>query len=91
VEDGSVGLTPPRLGRVEYAQGHKFLAGPEGLTCVGGLIVNNKINLIIHDLVEVIGRGIRANKIHAGSPSRRIIQANIIHLNFPSCRQGNFG
>jgi hypothetical protein len=30
----------------------KFLAGPEGVTYVGGLIVNNKINLISHDTVE---------------------------------------
>jgi hypothetical protein len=46
------------------------------LTDVGGLIVNNKINLIICD-----GRcwpGERANKF-TPIPDRQIIQANIIH------------
>jgi hypothetical protein len=51
--DRSGRLTPPRLGGVEVACGRKFLAGPEGWTTSagGGLIGNNNINSIIHDVV----------------------------------------
>ncbi len=33
---------------------HRFLAGPEWVEDVGGLIVDNKINLNIHDVEEVL-------------------------------------
>ncbi len=51
-EDGSVELAPPRMGGVEFVRERKFMAGPEGSTEVGGLVVNNKINSIICDAVE---------------------------------------
>jgi hypothetical protein len=35
---------------VGFVRERKYLAGPEGFT--GGLIVNNKTNSIIHDVVE---------------------------------------
>jgi hypothetical protein len=40
------------MGGVEFGRGHKFPAGQEGSTFVGGLIVNNTINLIIHEVKE---------------------------------------
>ncbi len=50
-DDGLVRWTPPRevTREREFLLERKFLAGPAGLTDVGGLIVNNKINLIICD------------------------------------------
>jgi hypothetical protein len=38
------------LGGVGFVRERKYLAGPEGFA--GGLIVNNKINSIIRDVVE---------------------------------------
>ncbi len=61
----------------------KFLAWPEGLEDIRGLIVDNKINLIIHDNVGDVLAG-RAGQVNSRrSPTvRGIIQANIIHSNF---------
>ncbi len=73
------------------AREHKFLAWPEGLEDIGGLIVDNKINSIIHDNVGDVLAG-RAGQINScQSPTvRQIIQANIIHSNFPSRRGVKF-
>jgi hypothetical protein len=49
VVDGSAGAAPPGLGGVGLLSRRKFLAGQEGSIFVVGLIVNNKINSIIHD------------------------------------------